>query len=604
MPLELDFDNLEKASNYIHTYALSQGFDIRIQWSANNQTRICWSCYRGGFPETLNADGTPNTKKRQIPKEKERRKRGSLKIGCPFRVQCTKNWKTGKMELRILEGRHKHQMETDRGNLPSQVRRIKSERKAHDSPGTPQTGNAAANAVAQAANLTSTPTPVPSGSGSSLQTGAKGRASAASKNGTANRNGTANAQQRNQSQQQQQAQQQQPTDQTSSANANLLVNAAAPSAHQQLSLLGTPTPSNGAGPSFDLDLDDVLTASASPAPQIDFQRQMLQLLGLYDRSDAASRAIMDRELVAMFEGAQARLGDKTGRKKRKMGPNGTVLDPASSGMAAFGTGTPAIPSQSNGSIAALASSWLDLLIISYLYPGIQFVLPVIADSAKVEAKRSEDSSTTTARKTPKKNAMSANTRIVTPSSASSTAASNEIPIVGYAALGLTRALRFVGGLPPCASQLSSSVVEKDLETTLRKADTPLALFPEVVTSNNRALLAFNILPQNPPPSISSIHILTLKYTLPSSTSTSSVYAVPGPTNSLTTHLLHILFLSNPVRGVSIRHSTLSSKDEGEGGWAEKVAGLMSSMARLKRTSIGWEAKREFLQMVVARGKRV
>ncbi|KAF6767275.1 hypothetical protein PSEUBRA_003707 [Kalmanozyma brasiliensis GHG001] len=250
------------------------------------------------------------------------------------------------------------------------------------------------------------------------------------------------------------------------------------------------------------------------------------------------------------------------------------------------------------------SSWLDLLIISYLYPGIQFVLPVIADSAKVEAKRSEDSSTTTARKTPKKNAMSANTRIVTPSSASSTAASNEIPIVGYAALGLTRALRFVGGLPPCASQLSSSVVEKDLETTLRKADTPLALFPEVVTSNNRALLAFNILPQNPPPSISSIHILTLKYTLPSSTSTSSVYAVPGPTNSLTTHLLHILFLSNPVRGVSIRHSTLSSKDEGEGGWAEKVAGLMSSMARLKRTSIGWEAKREFLQMVVARGKRV
>lgn len=249
------------------------------------------------------------------------------------------------------------------------------------------------------------------------------------------------------------------------------------------------------------------------------------------------------------------------------------------------------------------SSWIDLLIISYLYPGIQFVVPVVADSVKTEVKRSEDASTATGRRAPKKNAMSANTRIVTPS-ASASPTSNDIPVVGYTALSLTQALTFVGGLPPCTSQLpANTAVYQDLETTVRKANGAVAMFPEVVTSNNRALLAFNILPATAP-GISSTHVLTLKYTAPSSTSTPSVYAVPGPTNTLTSHVVRILFLSNPVRGVGIRHTTLPSKDEAEAGWGEAVAGLMSSMARLKRTSLGWEAKREFLQMVVARGKRV
>lgn len=250
------------------------------------------------------------------------------------------------------------------------------------------------------------------------------------------------------------------------------------------------------------------------------------------------------------------------------------------------------------------SSWLDLLIIAYLYPGIQFVVPVVADSVKNESKRSEETGTATSRRTPKKNAMSANTRIVTPS-ASATPTSNDIPVIGYTSLNLTQALAFVGGLPPSPSQVpTNTAVHDSLDTALQKANGAVALFPEVVTSNNRALLSFHILPTELPSSVSSTRVLTLKYTPPSSTSTTSVYAVPGPTNTLISHILRAMFLSNPVRGVGIRHTTLQSKDEGEGDWGEAVAGLMSSMARLKRTSIGWEAKREFLQMVVARGKRV
>lgn len=247
------------------------------------------------------------------------------------------------------------------------------------------------------------------------------------------------------------------------------------------------------------------------------------------------------------------------------------------------------------------SSWIDLLIIAYLYPGIQFVVPIVADNVKTEAKRSEEAGAATSRRTPKKNAMSANTRIVTPSAS---ATSNEIPVLGYTALNLTQTLAFVGGLPPCTSQLpANTAVHENLETALRKANGAVAMFPEVVTSNNRALLSFHILPSTPP-AINSTHVLTLKYTPASSTSTTSVYAVPGPTNTMTSHILRVMFLSNPVRGVGIRHATLQSKEEVDGGWGEAVAGLMSGMARLKRTSIGWEAKREFVQMVVARGKRV
>ncbi|SNX85348.1 uncharacterized protein MEPE_04057 [Melanopsichium pennsylvanicum] len=368
MPLELDFDNLESASNYMHTYALSQGFDIRIQWSANHQTRICWSCYRGGFPESLNSDGTPNTRKRQIPKEKERRKRGSLKIGCPFRVQCTKNWGTGKMELRILEGRHKHQMETDREHLPSQVRRIKNQRKAHDSPDTAtrQGGNAAANAVAVAANLSATPTPAPSGSMSGSNA-AKARASGANNSSGAIGIGTA-------PRRPQQLLLHAQTPVQGLTSNNVVVNASNGSAHSQLNLLGsnpalgTPTRSNGANTALDFETPELALApsgigstngaigSASGAPKPSFERRMLYLLGVYDRSDGSSKETMDRELDTMLSRAESRL-DKNARKKRKIGPSdvgsaGTNAQVAATCAARVGHGVTALARGMNGTPTA------------------------------------------------------------------------------------------------------------------------------------------------------------------------------------------------------------------------------------------------------------
>lgn len=314
MPLELDFDNLESASNYMHTYALSQGFDIRIQWSANNQTRICWSCFRGGFPESTNADGSPNNnKKRQIPKEKERRKRGSLKIGCPFRVQCTKNWKTGKMELRILEGRHIHPMESDRENLPSQVRRIKSHRKAQDSiSSTTSSGNAAANAVAQAASLSTNPAPTSNGVAS-----------------------------------------------------NLLANTPVSSAHHHLSLM-TPTPAQH-GINFASPAPAAAAAPSSAAHELSdvgkpsFERNLFNLLGMYDRSDSVARLAIEHDLHGIIARAESKLDKSGGARKRRS----RMATPDASSSVSMSASAPPPPtsvqlapppssSSTNRSIAALA----------------------------------------------------------------------------------------------------------------------------------------------------------------------------------------------------------------------------------------------------------
>ncbi|SPO28767.1 uncharacterized protein UTRI_04645 [Ustilago trichophora] len=263
-------------------------------------------------------------------------------------------------------------------------------------------------------------------------------------------------------------------------------------------------------------------------------------------------------------------------------------------------------------VMANHSSYLDLVILAWLYPGLKFVLPVIDDGWKDDVDRADTVAGAGVgvgvgmRRIPKKNAMSANTRIVTPSSPSSTSSSNstEIPILGYTILPLPKALRFIGSLPPSKSQLPNFTLHQDLNSTIKSYPShPLAFFPEIVTSNNRALLTLPNLPPTPPSELKSTHIVTLKYGLPTGTSTTSIYSVPTAGNSMLRHLMDIIFLSNPIRFVTIRQTTMVNQQESK-NWPEDVGGFMSSLARLKRTSIAWWTKRDFLVMVNARNRRV
>lgn len=242
-------------------------------------------------------------------------------------------------------------------------------------------------------------------------------------------------------------------------------------------------------------------------------------------------------------------------------------------------------------------SWIDVLIVAYLYPSIHFLVPVINEQPSPTQQTSAGGEGR--KRTPKKNAMSAHTRIVTPTAPTS-ASSNEIAVVGYAIVPLTKAMALVGGLPPATQQLSAEIYS-DIGSALSSSPAPLALFPEATTSNNRALLNFSLLPSTPPPSLHSTHLLTLKYSAPTSTSVSSVYTTAVASNSKWRHWARIVLLSSPVRGVTLRSTALpAAASGGVEAWGEEVAQAMSTLARLKRTSIGWSAKAEFLQMVASR----
>ena len=106
-----------------------------------------------------------------------------------------------------------------------------------------------------------------------------------------------------------------------------------------------------------------------------------------------------------------------------------------------------------GLVVANHSSWIDLLIISYLFPGVEFVVPVIKE--QLSPTTATQQAGVKRRATPKQNAMSANTRIVTPCSPST---SGSPPVVeGYTLLSLTSALPFVGGLPPTSNHISTPI---------------------------------------------------------------------------------------------------------------------------------------------------
>ncbi|CCF50444.1 hypothetical protein NDA11_001046 [Ustilago hordei] len=246
-------------------------------------------------------------------------------------------------------------------------------------------------------------------------------------------------------------------------------------------------------------------------------------------------------------------------------------------------------------VLANHSSWIDLLILSYLHPGVKFVVPVIADSDRQQAQPAKQAGQAS-RRTAKKNSMSPNTRMVAPTSPLTlSSATVEIAILGYAVLPLTSAISFVGHLPPSTCQISSTI-HPDLESALKSSSTALVVFPEVVTSNNRALLTCS-LPSTSPPSAKTCVVTTIKYSPASSTSTTSVYSVPTWKLS---HLFNMLLLSSPYRSVAVRQAVLPRQSAED--WSEQVAGIMSTIARLKRTGLGWGSKKEFLSIANAQSK--
>ncbi|GAK65963.1 uncharacterized protein PAN0_011d4185 [Moesziomyces antarcticus] len=210
-------------------------------------------------------------------------------------------------------------------------------------------------------------------------------------------------------------------------------------------------------------------------------------------------------------------------------------------------------------VVANHSSWIDLLLLSALYPGAVFVQPVRNDAQRAKGKV---------------NAVSANTRMTGVNDPN-------LAIIGYALLPLHHALHYVGDLPPTTLPKMFS----DIDSAVKSVRRPVVVFPEVVTSNNRALLHFDsaLVPNG------DVVVVSIKYASPSPAAPSSVSA---PFQPAWKHALKLLFTS-PVRNVTVK-ATMGRED---------VGGVLAGLGRWKRTAIDWTAKREFLDLVQARTKK-
>lgn len=216
------------------------------------------------------------------------------------------------------------------------------------------------------------------------------------------------------------------------------------------------------------------------------------------------------------------------------------------------------------------SSWLDILFLAHAHPGAAYITPVVQDGVAAAV-----------RTTPRKNAMSAHTTIVTHERTPARS------VVGYTALSLAQTLTRAGQLPLTQAEARAlRVTPLPLAAVLAALPGPGVLFPEGTTSNNRALLAVDPSLALPPVRI---HVVSIKYASPvTPLRPTATYSAP---TGVYAHALRLL-TSWPHRRVQLR-----AAPPAQALTLDEAANTLSSLARLKKTSLGWQDKADFLAML-------
>lgn len=289
-------------------------------------------------------------------------------------------------------------------------------------------------------------------------------------------------------------------------------------------------------------------------------------------------------------------------------------------------------------IVANYSSWIDVLILTAWWAP-QFVVPVVAPtagrgvSATASAASAGAGPTGAARRAAAKHG-----------SASPSGAATESGVLGWRIVSWWEMLRSTGHVPSTSAPVGAGRMFPDAVAaaeSLGKSGTPardqtaLVLFPELVTSNNRALLApapcFPIswrgflrvqghlrLGAGQP----HLSLVGLKHAPPSPWTYSAVMSVPDETRSPLLHAWKICTSISPSRVVVARLLAPDECPTSEGfslatvlgsegareivsnaptspsrdAVAETCMSLLSSIARLRRTRLSWQDKQAFLDM--------
>ncbi|KDN52330.1 hypothetical protein K437DRAFT_243794 [Tilletiaria anomala UBC 951] len=277
------------------------------------------------------------------------------------------------------------------------------------------------------------------------------------------------------------------------------------------------------------------------------------------------------------------------------------------------------------------SSWVDVLYISILFNPL-FLAPVVAPSPTSaqssparsrENSRSASNSPTTARR------RNAGAEVVTEANNAPASLGPSSRLLGFRKVSMWDMITASGETPMIRGDKNGKQDFKDIETLARKADRPVCIFPELVTSNNRGLLRMNpIFPASWRAMFRAtgalrlgagqpdIYIISIKHTPPSTQSPSSVLSVPGQRFNPLTHVWSLCASLNFSRSLQVRVLNPEESPSSEAFVADALVAttsaadpiselcgnLISQLSRLKRTGLGWEDKESFLALYRERRK--
>jgi hypothetical protein len=176
-------------------------------------------------------------------------------------------------------------------------------------------------------------------------------------------------------------------------------------------------------------------------------------------------------------------------------------------------------------------------------------------------------------------------------------------------------INMTGCVPPFQSTNPGSPC-LTLEEIRRTASKPVVIFPECTTSNGRGLLRFaEVFRQSVPVKNCQVFIQSVRYDPPTVLAPTLTHTIPSDTLNPLSHLFQ-LSTSLSAAEISIRQlapsespgsqlfvsSEILSDYSGDDQLSETCAVLISQMAKLKRTSMGWEAKSNFLDFYRGKSK--
>ncbi|KZS97783.1 hypothetical protein SISNIDRAFT_546835 [Sistotremastrum niveocremeum HHB9708] len=193
--------------------------------------------------------------------------------------------------------------------------------------------------------------------------------------------------------------------------------------------------------------------------------------------------------------------------------------------------------------------------------------------------------------------------------------SAKAPIVGFVPVSLLKAISSCG--KPPLSLDEASIKPQRLDDIRRSKSRPIAVFPELTSSNGRALLRFaNVFGDQSSVPIKgyNVFVMCVRYDPPTNFSPTLTLSIPSSYNPLRhifqlsrsfsfsqTPFIRLLAPSeSPSSGAILASEFLTSSGDQA---SEACAVLISQIGKLKRVSQGWEDKISFLEFY-ARTKHV